>query len=127
MYSDYKAGMSLAQVGKKHGRRTRQAVYDIFKTRGYELRTKKLEGLVRRFGISFTFDGHGCLRGSKAGKRVYLHRMVWEEVNGPLPADHVLTFKDGNRANVELENLELVPMSMMSRRFNPAGRNQFSV
>lgn len=125
MYDAYQDGMSLATIAKLYGR-TRQAVYDVFRTRGYKLRSKKRKGLTQRFGIDFTLDGHGVLRGTKDGKRVYLHRLVWEEANGPLPSQHVLTFRDGDRTNVALENLELVPMDMMSRRFNPSGRNQHS-
>lgn len=126
MYDAYQDGMSLANVAKLYGC-TRQAVYDVFRSRGYRLRKKKHKGLTERYGIEFTLDGRGTLRGSKDGRRVYLHRMVWEEANGTLPAAHVLTFLDGDRTNVALENLELVPMNQMSRRFNPTGRNQFSV
>lgn len=126
MFNAYEGGMSLAAIGKLYGK-TRQAIYDTFRSRGYHLRSKQHKGLVRRFGISFTFDGNGVLRGSKDRKRVYLHRLVWEKKNGPIPPAHVLTFLDGNHTNVTLENLELVPMNQMSKRFNPTGRNQFSL
>lgn len=36
-----------------------------------------------------------------------LHVIEWERVHGPLPAGHCLRFKDGNRAHVDLANLEL--------------------
>jgi hypothetical protein len=125
MYSAYQSGMSLEEIGNLY-RKSRQAVYDLFRSRGYPLRSKQKKGLVRRFGIDFTLDGNGFLRGTSSGKRVYLHRMVWEEKNGPLPPKHVLTFRDGNRTNVDIENLELVSMKMMGRRFNPDGHNQFT-
>lgn len=38
---------------------------------------------------------------------VYVHRYEWERVHGPIPKSHALTFKDGNKANVSLDNLEL--------------------
>lgn len=125
MYDCYIDGMSLQTIAKLY-ETTRQSVYDVFRSRGYKLRTKKKKGLMIKFGISFTLDGHGTLRGSKDGKRVYLHRMVWEEKNGPIPAKHVLLFKDGDRRNIDISNLELLPMAMMSRRFNPESHNQFT-
>jgi hypothetical protein len=36
------------------------------------------------------------------------HRRVWEEANGPLPAGHALAFKNGDKADVRIENLECV-------------------
>jgi len=38
---------------------------------------------------------------------VYVHRCEWERARGPIPKTHALTFKDGNKANVSLDNLEL--------------------
>ena len=37
-----------------------------------------------------------------------VHRHMWEEVNGPIPEDCVLIFKDGNTDHIELDNLMLV-------------------
>lgn len=36
------------------------------------------------------------------------HRVEWEKVNGPIPAGHVLWFKDNNRLNWQPSNLMLV-------------------
>ena len=41
------------------------------------------------------------------GKR--LHRAVWEHYNGAIPAGYHVHHKDGNRANNEISNLELLP------------------
>lgn len=110
--------MSLAEIGKAY-RKSRQAVYDIFHSRGWPLRSKPRKGLTIRYGINFTYDGHGVLRGTKEGRRVYLHRMIWEEANGPVPETHVVRVKDGNYTNMVPENLELVPKKMMAIVFNP--------
>ena len=40
------------------------------------------------------------------------HRWVWEQANGPIPDGHVLRFKDADKANCELSNLELMPMGV---------------
>lgn len=37
-----------------------------------------------------------------------LHRFLWEREHGPIPAGHKLVFKDRDRLNVELANLELL-------------------
>ena len=44
--------------------------------------------------------------GSREWKQV--HIMLWEEANGPVPDGMRLTFKDGDRRNVDLANLALV-------------------
>lgn len=36
------------------------------------------------------------------------HRVEWEKVNGPIPADHKLIFADKNKLNIKLDNLLLV-------------------
>lgn len=37
---------------------------------------------------------------------VFVHRMVWETEHGAIPVDHVVIFKDGNKKNIELSNLQ---------------------
>lgn len=126
MYDCYKDGMSLSVIAKLY-KRSRQAVYGVFRSRGYRLRSKRLKGKTERYGISFTLDAYGRLRGSnKEGERVYLHRMVWEEANGPVPPRHQLHFKNGDKLDVRIENLELVPYELLSKKFNPTGRNQYT-
>ena len=36
------------------------------------------------------------------------HRWVWEQANGPVPPNHCIKFKDGDRTNCSLDNLYLV-------------------
>ncbi len=36
------------------------------------------------------------------------HIVVWEAANGPLPAGHAIVFKDGDKMNCDLENLECI-------------------
>lgn len=37
-----------------------------------------------------------------------LHRLVWEEHNGPIPAGHLVIFKDGDRSNCDISNLACI-------------------
>ena len=45
-----------------------------------------------------------------------VHIVHWEQVNGPLPAGHALVFRDGNKRNICLENLELLTRAELMRR-----------
>lgn len=45
-----------------------------------------------------------------------LHVMLWEDEHGPLPAGHCLRFRDGDKLNVELGNLELLTRAENCRR-----------
>lgn len=38
------------------------------------------------------------------------HRLVWEEANGKMPADHRITFLDGDKTNCKLENLTIISL-----------------
>jgi hypothetical protein len=47
-------------------------------------------------------------------KLVHVH--VWEQMNGAVPKGFALVFKDGNRRNAGIENLELVSRMELMRR-----------
>ena len=38
----------------------------------------------------------------------FLHRYTWEQAHGPIPKDMIVTFKDSNPLNCELDNLILI-------------------
>lgn len=42
---------------------------------------------------------------------VLKHRMIWERHNGPIPKGHIVRFKNGNKQDSRIENLELVTCS----------------
>ena len=46
----------------------------------------------------------------------FLHRHTWEQHRGLIPAGFVVSFKDGNKQNCDLANLELVSRGDMARR-----------
>ena len=65
-------------------------------------------------------DSYGYLRKKIAnrgrlGWRV-LHHLVWEAAHGPLPAGHIIAFKDGDRRNVALDNLACISQAGNMRR-----------
>lgn len=40
-----------------------------------------------------------------------LHVHIWEQANGKVPEGHIITFKDKNRLNVVLENLQMLTLA----------------
>lgn len=44
------------------------------------------------------------------------NRHLWEQHHGPIPPSHIVAFKDGNRANCAIENLELISRADNARR-----------
>lgn len=47
----------------------------------------------------------------------FKHRLIWEAANGPVAPDHAVVFKDRDRLNCQLDNLELVSRTEMAARF----------
>lgn len=45
-----------------------------------------------------------------------MQRYVWENERGPVPANHVITFKDGNPRNCAIENLECISRTDLMQR-----------
>lgn len=39
---------------------------------------------------------------------VYVHRYIWEQVNGPIPEGMCIIFADGNKLNCDISNLRLL-------------------
>ncbi|MCQ4165103.1 HNH endonuclease signature motif containing protein [Tahibacter harae] len=50
------------------------------------------------------------------GRWKAVHAINWEAANGPIPKGYLVVFRDGNRDNVALENLELISRSENLRR-----------
>lgn len=44
------------------------------------------------------------------------NRHLWEQHRGPIPPQHLVVFKDGDRSNCAIENLELLSMADNCRR-----------
>lgn len=47
---------------------------------------------------------------------VPVHHLVWKDAGREIPPGHALTFRDGNKRNFALENLELVARADLMRR-----------
>lgn len=45
-----------------------------------------------------------------------VHLLVWEAEHGPLPAGYAVVFRDGDKRNISLENLEMISRAELMRR-----------
>lgn len=131
MYADYLALGSLEKTGDLWGR-SRQSMFELFKRRGLRLNAKMFLPVIEYRGLKFTEQmtcrGRRYLRAtSHRETTVYLHHLVWQEANGPIPPGHKLAFRDGDHRNCALENLELLTNSEQVRRYACKGQNQYTV
>lgn len=131
MYEDYKRLGSLEKCGALHGR-TRQGMFGLFQTAGLKLNPKKFLTVTVYKGVKYTEQKtqgrHRYLRATiRKGKELYLHHVIWEENNGPIPAGFKVCFKDGDHRNCAIDNLELLTNSDQVRKYASKGQNQFTV
>jgi hypothetical protein len=47
---------------------------------------------------------------------VAVHNLLWVEHNGPIPAGHVVSFKDGNKKHISIDNLECISRRDLMKR-----------
>ena len=130
MYADYQRLGSLAKAGRLHNR-TRQNMFGIFQTAALKLNSRRFRAQVVYRGRRYTEDGAGylrdtILRSKRYAPETFLHRRVWMDHFGPIPPGHTVCFKDGNRSNCALSNLELLTHDEQQQR-RGTGRNQFTV
>ena len=59
-------------------------------------------------------DGYVIMKVSEPGKWRPKHTVEWEKINGPVPRNHCLWFKDGNRENWKPENMMLISRAQMA-------------
>jgi hypothetical protein len=56
---------------------------------------------------SKSIDGYTYVKISDNDWRLK-HRVIWEKVNGAIPTDHIVVFKDNNLTNFDINNLLLI-------------------
>jgi hypothetical protein len=59
-------------------------------------------------------EGVGGYGNQKAWE--FVHIRTWTDAYGPVPPGHAIVFKDGNRAHVQIENLECISRADLMRR-----------
>lgn len=73
--------------------------------------------------INTKYDGHERLSKDgyievriRQGKYKLKHRCIWEEHNGEIPKGHIVVFRDRNKLNFDINNLELITLEDNMRR-----------
>ena len=56
-------------------------------------------------------DGYLYIKVAEPNKWMPKHRFIWEQANGPIPEGNVVTFLDGNKENIVLENLACITLA----------------
>jgi hypothetical protein len=82
--------------------------------------TERVNGdgyLVRKVA---ELDATGLTRAEAARRRQRLwravHLLLWEAEHGPVPAGHAVVFKNRDKTDIRLDNLELIPREALMRR-----------
>jgi hypothetical protein len=123
MYADYLQHKSLATTASLY-RRTRQAVWDIFRRHGKTMEPlKRIEKVIWN-GRAFTPGKRGYLR-ETTGDREMLHRAMWKAAHGQIPPGYQVTFKNANQRDFCPANLACMPIGNVTR-LHSTGHNQFT-
>ena len=69
-------------------------------------------------------DPTGYIRIRRGKKQHYLHRLIWEELVGPIPAGMQIDHIDGNKLNNSIENLRVVSPEVNCKNKVKLSRNQ---
>lgn len=106
MIEEYRRTNSLQATGRKFNR-SRQSMWQILSKRiKINPVHKFLHEPVIYKGEKFTPGKNGYLRRTtgRSGE-LQLHRLIWIDLHGPIPAGHQVMFRDGDRQNVDPDNL----------------------
>lgn len=129
MYELYLNGKSLQYIAEVLYKRkfTRQSLYDVFRVRGYKLRSKKIGPVIVYKGNRYTPDrSNGAYRmTTKRAQCEYLLRNVWEDNNGTIPKDFIVFPIDGNYANYAVENIRCMHREEAKKLYNYANQNGY--
>lgn len=119
----YNKGFSCEDIGYIIGR-SRQAVWERLKRKGFKLRTKKVLPYIIYDGLKFTPNDHGYYRATTRDKHISLHRYKYEKEVGIIPDGFDIHHIDGNKQNNNISNLECLSKSEHTKKYSPH-HNQF--
>lgn len=62
-----------------------------------------------------TRDGYIEIKVAEPNKWELKHRVVWEELHGPIPDGNLIVFRDGDKLNLDPDNLVMISKSVNAR------------
>lgn len=108
----FKPGSKSWNAGKKIGSKGRSAET--------QFRAGQPAPNTKPLGSERLMDGYLQRKMTETGYPprdwVPVHVMLWTEHHGPVSEKHCVLFKDGNKANIVIENLECLSRSALMRR-----------
>ena len=120
----YNSGLSHSQIAKIMNC-SRQSIHDMCRLRpDYIPRTKTPAECQYFNGVKYTKRNNGYFLSTQK-KRQLMHRDVWEYHNGKIPESYDIHHIDHNRANNNIENLQMLSKSDHARIYSNEN-NQFS-
>lgn len=78
--------------------------------KGHVCKNKKPVGTER-----INRDGYIEIKAANPSTWKLKHRLIWEEHYGPIPKNHVIIFADGNKLNLDINNLIMVTNAELMR------------
>lgn len=105
----FKPGQESYTKGKKMSAEVREKIKHTFFKKGHVPHNAKAKDGVISIRKDPTGVKYKWVRVS-LGNWQLLHRVIWEKAYGPIPKGHIVRFKDGDRMNCQLNNLELISM-----------------
>lgn len=124
LVADYLRLRSFSKVAAIHGR-TRQAVWEVVRRRGGNKYPRNIRESRDWNGRRYYRSGKGGFFRLGTKSRTYLHHDIWRAAHGELPPGHQVVFKNGDKEDCRLENLECLPAETIRARHR-TGANQFT-
>ncbi len=103
-------------IRDKLGRFTKNSIPENKGTKGV-LKKNKTSFKKGHLPFNTKYDGAISIRGGykyirvSKGKWLLLHRHIWTLENGKIPKKHLIIFKDKNKLNCTIDNLECISMT----------------
>jgi hypothetical protein len=108
--NQYKKGRDPENKGKPMSKELYDKCKPTMFKKGNNPHNTKYDGHER-----ISKDGYVEVRIRK-GKYDLKHRLVWKELNGDIPKGFIVVFKDKNKTNIVIENLELISFEENMKR-----------
>jgi hypothetical protein len=99
--SRFKPGNISHNKGQKMSKEMYEKCKKTFFTKGHKPANTKLKGDERMH------EGYTYVKIEDRNWRLK-HRLIYENVHGPIPADSIVIFKDNNLTNFDINNLEVI-------------------
>jgi hypothetical protein len=107
----FKKGNIPFNKGQKLNQSTYEKIKHTMFKKGHTPANHKPIGYER-----ISLDGYVEVKVKEPNVFKFKHRLLWEKINGKIPKCFVVVFKDKDKSNIKIENLELISQSENMKR-----------